>query len=79
MCNYLSLQFFLKGFYQHEFDYITLYFDFIGDAQVKGILTTAKGGPAAVPTNEDHFISGELYRLKENNDFSRVFGQLDDY
>ena len=79
-CEYLFIYSSLrKGFHQHGFDYITRYFNFIGNAQVKGILTTAVWGAVAMPTNEDHFIKGELYRLKEKNDFSWVFGQLDDY
>ena len=68
-----------KGFHQSGFDYIARYFNFICNAQVKGVLNTIVRCAVATPTNEDHFISGELYQLKEKNDFSWVFGQLDDY
>ncbi len=35
--------------------------------------------PAAVPTNEEHFIVGELYCLNHENEFSWAIEQLDDY
>ena len=68
-----------KGFHQSRFDYISRYFNFICKAQVKGNLNNAAWGKVATPASDDHFISGELYQLKEKNDFSWVFGQLDDY
>jgi gamma-glutamylcyclotransferase (GGCT)/AIG2-like uncharacterized protein YtfP len=79
-CEYLFIYSSLrKGFHQHGFDYITPYFNFICNAKVKGILNNAVWGPVATPTKEGHFITGELYQLKEKNNFSWVFGQLDDY
>lgn len=68
-----------NGFHQHAFDYITRYFIFISAARVKGILSMENNCAVATPTEEDHFIKGELYKLKSQEDFSFVFGQIDDY
>ena len=35
--------------------------------------------PAAIPANEDSFITGELYLIKNEPEFSWALGQLDDY
>ena len=35
--------------------------------------------PAAIATKDDYFIAGELYRIKQENEFSWAIGQLDDY
>ena len=35
--------------------------------------------PAAIPTNDDGFIQGELYQIKNEAEFSWAIGQLDDY
>ena len=35
--------------------------------------------PAAVPVTDDSFITGELYLIKSEREFSYAMGQLDDY
>ena len=35
--------------------------------------------PAGIPTDEAHYIIGELYQIKNANEFSWAMGQLDDY
>lgn len=35
--------------------------------------------PAGLPTNEDVFIIGELYAIRDEAEFSWAIGQLDDY
>ena len=35
--------------------------------------------PAALPTTEDKFIIGELYKIKNEDEFGWAMGQLDDY
>ncbi len=37
------------------------------------------GVPVAVSTNEEKFISGELYTINNPSEFSWAIGQLDDY
>jgi gamma-glutamylcyclotransferase (GGCT)/AIG2-like uncharacterized protein YtfP len=68
-----------SGFKSPMYDYISRYFTFIGEAKVKGKLYDMGSYPAGVPTNEDTFITGELYQLKDESEYSWVMGQLDDY
>ena len=35
--------------------------------------------PAGMPSHDNSFISGELYKINRESDFSWVIGQLDDY
>lgn len=69
----------LKGFHQDVFSYITKYFSFVSTAKVKGILSVSEKKSVATDTTENHFIKGELYKLNKEENFSWVFGQLDDY
>ncbi len=70
----------LRSGFQHEaYQYMARYFQLVGPAVVKGILYDMGDYPVAVPTTEEKFLQGELYSLSENNDFSYVIGQLDDY
>ena len=48
-------------------------------ARVKGKVYDLGEYPGAIPTPENHFIKGELYRLKEGQDFDWAIAQLDDY
>lgn len=66
------------GFHSEVFHYITQFFEFVTTAKVKGTLSILEGQPVAVPST-DSFIKGELYKLNREDDFSYVFGQLDDY
>lgn len=68
-----------KGFHQDVFKYITQFFSFLSNAKVKGVLSILEDEPVATPCNENCFIKGELYKLKNEDDFSWVFGQLDEY
>lgn len=68
-----------KGFHHEAYNYITQFFNFVSEAKVKGILSEIDGEPFASPGYDDSFIIGELYELKDEHDFSFVFGQLDDY
>lgn len=51
----------------------------MGDGVVKGKLYDLGDYPAAGPTEEEKFISGELYSINNPLEFSWVIGQLDDY
>lgn len=67
------------GFQSEKYEYIRRYFSFESNAKVKGILSDLGNHPVATPTNENHFIKGELYKIKDHNEFSFAIGQLDDY
>jgi gamma-glutamylcyclotransferase (GGCT)/AIG2-like uncharacterized protein YtfP len=68
-----------KGFQNPVFNYIHDYFDFVGNARVKGLLYDMGDYPAAVPSQDERFIVGELYSIKHPDEFAWAIGQLDDY
>lgn len=68
-----------KGFHSPAYEYISRYFNFFGDAKVRGRLFDLGEYPAAVPVQDDSFIIGELYIVKDENEFSWAIAQLDDY
>ena len=69
----------LSGFHHPAYDYISRYFTLMGEAKVKGHLYDLGSYPAAVPAQDDAYITGELYRLNNENEFSWAMEQLDDY
>ena len=68
-----------SGFHSVAFEYISRFFSFVADAKVKGKLFDMGEYPAAIPTSENIFIVGELYTIKQENEFPWAIGQLDDY
>jgi gamma-glutamylcyclotransferase (GGCT)/AIG2-like uncharacterized protein YtfP len=68
-----------SGFRSPAYEYISRYFDLVGEAKVKGELFDLGTYPAAKPTDKNKFIIGELYRIRNENEFSWAIGQLDDY
>ncbi len=68
-----------KGFRHPMFQYIRDHFDFVGDARVKGLLYDLGEYPAGVPTTDEKYITGELYSVRNVEEFNWVIGQLDDY
>lgn len=66
-----------KSFPAHSF--IEEYFSFVCNAQIRGVLFDEGSFPAAVPTEEDVFVQGELYKLKSDDLFVEAFGKLDNY
>ena len=68
-----------SGFRSPAYEYISRYFDLVGEGKVRGQLFDLGTYPAAKPTNENKFIIGELYRIRNENEFAWAIGQLDDY
>ena len=68
-----------RGFKNPAYEYISRFFELVGDARVKGDLYDMGDFPAALPGNGEQFLVGELYRIKEENEFSWAMAQLDDY
>jgi len=68
-----------SGFRSPAYEYISRFFHLVGDAKVKGKLYDLGSYPAGIPTHDETFIIGELYVIKEENEFSWAIGQLDDY
>ena len=68
-----------SGFQSPAYEYISRYFNLFGPAQVKGKLYDTGEYPAATPVQEDSFIIGELYLIKDEKEFSWAIAQLDDY
>lgn len=68
-----------KGFHSDAYEYISRFFNFVGEGKVKGLLYDLGEYPAASPTTEDAFIKGELYAVRDASEFPWAIGQLDDY
>ena len=68
-----------KGFNQPAYEYIAKYFEFAGNGRVKGILSDSGNMAVGTPCRQDHFLIGELYKLKNDRDLEWVFAQLDGY
>ena len=68
-----------SGFRSPAYEYISRFFSFVGEAKVRGKLFDMGSYPAGLPAVEESFIIGELYTIKQENEFSWAIGQLDDY
>ncbi len=68
-----------SGFRSSAYEYISRFFNFTGEARVRGKLFDMGIYPAGIPTNDSSFIIGELYTIKNESEFSWAMGQLDDY
>ena len=68
-----------SGFRNPAYEYLTRYFTYVGEALVKGRFFDNGTNPVAIPSDEDHFILGELYTMSGPQEFSWAFEQLDDY
>lgn len=68
-----------SGFRNPIYHYLTQYFHLQGEAVVRGRFYDSGDYPVALPTEEDHFLSGELYEVNSAEEFSWAIEQLDDY
>ena len=68
-----------SGFRNPAYEYISRYFNLVGDARVKGVVVDMGTFPAAVPFDGEHYIVGELYVARNPAEFAWAIGQLDDY
>ncbi len=68
-----------SGFQAPAFEYISRYFVLVSDARVKGHLYDLGEFPAALPTDDEAYLIGELYRIKNEEDFYWAMEQLDAY
>lgn len=68
-----------SGFRSQAYEYVSRYFDLVGPASVKGKLFDMGDYPAAIPAEEESLIVGELYRIKNEKEFTWAICQLDDY
>lgn len=67
------------SFKNSSHDYVSRYFDVIGEGKIKGKLYDMGDFPVAMPTREDFYIVGELYKIRNEQEFSYAIAQLDDY
>jgi gamma-glutamylcyclotransferase (GGCT)/AIG2-like uncharacterized protein YtfP len=68
-----------SGFHNPAYQYLSQYFNLIGEGIVKGKLFDKGEYPVAILTSEEKFITGELYTINSAAEFSYAIGQIDDY
>jgi gamma-glutamylcyclotransferase (GGCT)/AIG2-like uncharacterized protein YtfP len=68
-----------SGFHHPAYQYISRYFHALGPARVKGTLYDMGTFPAARPDGPGTYIVGELYQIKQKDEWDWAIGQLDDY
>jgi gamma-glutamylcyclotransferase (GGCT)/AIG2-like uncharacterized protein YtfP len=68
-----------SGFRSPAYEYISRYFDLVSEGKVKGALYDMGDYPAAVASDSGDLIAGELYQVKNMNEFAYAMAQLDDY
>ncbi len=68
-----------SGFQHPAYAYISRYFSLSGTATVRGELYDMGEYPTAIPSGEEKWITGELYTIQKEEEFSWAIGQLDDY
>jgi len=68
-----------SGFKSPAYEYISRFFSFVGDAKVKGKLFDLGLYPGGVPSSDESYLTGELYTIRHESDFTWAIGQLDDY
>lgn len=79
-CLYLFVYGSLRsGFNNPAYQYISQYFNLVAHVTARGLLLEKDQVPVAIPTNDDCYIQGELYVIKNPDEFPWAIAQLDDY
>ncbi len=68
-----------SGFRNPAYEYLTKYFQLLGEAIVKGKFYDKGPHPVAIPSTDDSYLNGELYVMKNPEEFDWAIEQLDDY
>ncbi|MEI6264902.1 MAG: gamma-glutamylcyclotransferase family protein [Sphingobacteriia bacterium] len=68
-----------SGFHHPAYSYISKYFFLVSECTAKGKLFEQDALVVGVPTEDDFFVKGELYHIKEPAELSWALAQLDDY
>jgi len=68
-----------SGFNSPAYEYVSRYFSLVSEAKVKGRIYDMGTYAAGLPAADEAYITGELYHIKNPNEFSWAIGQLDDY
>lgn len=68
-----------SGFPSPAFQLMNPYFKLVAEAKVKGKLYDLGDYPAGIPTAEEKYIVGELYKANSEEEFNFAISQLDDY
>jgi len=68
-----------QGFNHAAYNYITQYFEPRGMGKARGKLYDLGEYPAARPDSDSFHVVGELYSIREADEFEYAIAQLDDY
>jgi hypothetical protein len=68
-----------SGFRNPAYQYLANYFSLLGEAVVQGKFYHNGQYPVAIASNEDAYITGELYQANSIEGFNWAIIQLDDY
>lgn len=68
-----------SGFHHPAFEYIARHFSFVDKGKIRGVVYDIGSFPGAVKTNGESFIVGEVYVIKNEDEFDWTIAQLDDY
>ncbi|CAN5244530.1 gamma-glutamylcyclotransferase [soil metagenome] len=68
-----------EGFHHPAHEYISRYFSFVAKGKIRGKLSDMGAYPAATPAEEAGFITGELYVIRNPEEFKWAIEQLDEY
>jgi gamma-glutamylcyclotransferase (GGCT)/AIG2-like uncharacterized protein YtfP len=68
-----------SGFHHPAFEYISRHFLFVDNGKIKGVVYDIGAYPGAIKTADQSFIVGEVYVIRNEDEFDWAIAQLDDY